>query len=100
MSNILNKKRFVVISAEWCGPCRLLKSMLPEIEKAIGNKDIEFKVLDCEKDEEGVKLAHLHNITGIPRVLFFEGDNLVGDSRGLLSVEKYVELATELFDLK
>ena len=42
-------------SATWCGPCRMQKPILEELEKKYGDK-VEFKVIDVD---EKIGRAHV-----------------------------------------
>lgn len=74
--------------AEWCGPCRLLKPVVENLEKQADGK---FKVCKVDVDENQ-DLAHNYSIASIPTVLIFKDGAPVKRVSGLQSMEKLLEL--------
>lgn len=52
-------------SATWCGPCRMQKPILEELEKKYGDK-VEFKVVDVDENQE---LASKYGIHAVPTLI-------------------------------
>lgn len=79
--------KIIKISANWCGPCNVLKKELatfdyvPIIEK------------DAEEDEEFCKE---YNIKNIPTLLFFDNDNLIDKHVGLIKCDELLEKIKQL----
>jgi thioredoxin 1 len=78
----------------WCGPCKVLA---PEFNKAVenmkDNKDVEFKNVDVDIDEDG--LAGKHGIMGVPQILFVKDDEVVERFAGFLPAEQIEEIAKQ-----
>ena len=58
----------VVFWGQWCGPCRRLTGMLPQV--AAENKDVSFFKVDVDENPE---LAQYFDIIGIPYIILFKG---------------------------
>ena len=59
------KKKIILYTAEWCGPCREVKAVLDEMIR--GRKDVEVVLVDVDMHpEDGVNL--------IPRICLINQD--------------------------
>ncbi len=69
-------------SATWCGPCRMQKPILEELEKKYGDK-VEFKVVDVD---ENPQLASQYEINAVPTLIILkdgvEVKRFIGSYRG------------------
>jgi thioredoxin 1 len=52
-------------SATWCGPCRMQKPILEELEKKYRDK-VEFQVVDVDENQ---KLASQYGIHAVPTLI-------------------------------
>ncbi|MDD2440182.1 MAG: thioredoxin [Methanosarcinaceae archaeon] len=52
-------------SATWCGPCRMQKPILEELEKEYADR-VEFKVIDVDENQE---LASKYGIHAVPTLI-------------------------------
>jgi len=59
------KPMLLDFSATWCGPCRMQKPILEELEKKYGDK-VEFKVVDVDENQE---LASKYGIHAVPTLI-------------------------------
>ena len=72
-------------SATWCGPCRVLSSILKDVE-GITNVDI-----DQQKD-----LAIEHNVRSVPTMIFLKDGEQVERTTGVITLNKYNEIINNL----
>lgn len=59
------KPMLLDFSATWCGPCRMQKPILEELEKKYGDK-VEFQVVDVDENQE---LASKYGIHAVPTLI-------------------------------
>lgn len=57
----------VVFSAKWCGPCRLMKPIVEELEQEYQNQ-VDFLVIDIE---EYPKVSDKFMVLNLPTFLFY-----------------------------
>jgi len=78
--NVLKSDVPVLIdfTATWCGPCKMMKPHIDEIEKAYGNR---LKVVEVDIDEHEFLSAHFQ-VTGIPRLMVIKGGKIEADETG------------------
>lgn len=60
-------KTVLIFTADWCGDCRYLHPLLPDIEKE--NPDFTFILVDRDRF---IELAQKWDVFGIPSLLVFE----------------------------
>ena len=66
--NIFKKKtKLILASASFCGPCKLLKTKI----------DREGLTVDIKQLEDELEFFKQHSIKTVPRLLVFNGDELV-----------------------
>lgn len=84
----INKEQRVIInfSAEWCGPCRMLKPML---EKVSENYEGRLAKIDVDQSPE---IASKYGIRGIPSFLIFEKGELVEKKTGAIKESELISL--------
>ena len=79
----------IKFSATWCGPCRVVKENLKDVENI---KDVDI--------EENMELAAKYNVRKIPMLIFFKNDVEVHRHSGVITKEQYLALVTEINDSK
>ncbi|MBW6502439.1 MAG: thioredoxin [Bacteroidales bacterium] len=57
----------VDFSAEWCGPCRMMKPVLEQLKQRMGDK-IKILKVDVDRNRE---LAYKYNINSVPTLMLF-----------------------------
>jgi thioredoxin len=84
----INKEERVIInfSAEWCGPCRMLK---PILEKVSENYEGRLAKIDVDQSPE---IASKYGIRGIPSFLIFEKGELVEKKTGAIKESELTSL--------
>lgn len=63
-------------SAEWCGPCRVVKPILEEI-----SAETDINVFEVDVDEE-VELAEKFGIRNIPTTLYYKNGVVIAKTIG------------------
>ncbi|MCL2550500.1 MAG: thioredoxin domain-containing protein [Methanimicrococcus sp.] len=76
-------------TAAWCGPCRMQKPIIEELEKEYGDK-VKFSVIDVDVDQS---LAREYSIHAIPTIAILSNNEVVSSFVGLTSRDK---LETEI----
>jgi thiol:disulfide interchange protein len=67
-------KQIIKLSATWCAPCRFYAETFHKVSENEEFKDIEFKALDIENDEEAEPLVNQFGVRGVPTTLFMGED--------------------------
>lgn len=83
----INSSERVIIefSAEWCGPCRILKPILEEI-----SKETDINVYNVDVDNE-VELCTKFGIRNIPATLYYKNGELISKTIGTNPKQKILE---------
>lgn len=66
--------RVIKLSAQWCAPCRFYAETFHKVSENEEFKDIEFKALDIENDEEAEPLVNQFGVRGVPTTLIMGED--------------------------
>ena len=80
-------KKLVYIGATWCGPCKLLKPVLAELEDV----EVEMLILDegsAEEKEIKEEIALNLGVKSIPFLAYFLNGKQICTSLGVLSKEQ------------
>jgi len=76
-------------TAAWCGPCKMQKPIIEELEVKYTDK-VQFSVVDVDENQT---LAREYSIHAIPTIVLLSNGELVSSFVGLTSKEK---LETEI----
>ena len=92
-----NKLKSVIkLSATWCSPCRAYASTFHKVKDMDEFKDIEFKEIDIENDENGDVLVEKYQIRSVPTtILLDENDELIYKVMGNIPLNDLTNIINE-----
>jgi len=74
----------VDFSAEWCGPCKMMKPILEELKSKVGD---EVSILKVDVDKNP-KASEIYNIQGVPTLILFKGGEIKWRQTGVVSLHQ------------
>ena len=89
-------KRVLKFSATWCSPCKVYAQTFDKVSKMEEFKDIEFKAIDIENDDEAELLVEKYKIQSVPTtVLLDENDDLIYKLMGNVPQKDLVDVMNQ-----
>jgi len=82
--------KIVKISAEWCGPCKVLAPIFEELKNELESENLTFEVV-TEDDKRFSEISSKFGIRSIPTVLIMDDYDITLYSRitGLKTKDEY-----------
>lgn len=92
MSNfdrIIQSEKPVLIDffATWCGPCKMLNSILKEVKDSLGDRATILKI-DVDKNQS---IASKYQVRGVPTMILFQNGKQLWRQSGVLSKEEIIQ---------
>lgn len=81
-NEIANKKVLVDFYADWCGPCRMMGSVLENID--------EIDILKVNVDKYPI-VAQQYGIISIPSLMIFDNNKVIKSKVGYMNYEELKE---------
>ena len=81
-NELINDSKLVIVDfwATWCGPCRMISSLLDELEEEMADQITVVKVNVDDADE----IAAQYRIMSIPTLLFIKNGQIVDKTVGAM----------------
>ena len=82
-NTIINSNIPVLVdfSAEWCGPCKMMKPVLEQLKRNMGDK-VRIIKIDVDRNRE---LAAKYNIRSVPSLMLFQEGKVKWSGVGVVS---------------
>ena len=74
--------------AEWCGPCKMMKPVLEELKKKMGNKIIILKI-DIDKN---ISLSSEYRIQSVPTLVLWKQGEIIWRQSCALSLNELEQI--------
>jgi thioredoxin 1 len=92
-SDIINGDTPVLVdfTAEWCGPCKMMKPVLQQLHEEIGD---DVRIIKVDIDQSPAASAH-YNVNSVPTLILFQKGKIMWRQSGVLSAASLKKIITQ-----
>ena len=89
-SDLIHSDKLVLVDffAEWCGPCKMMKPILEDLKKRMGDKVTIIKI-DIDRNQQA---ANVYQIQSVPTLMLFKSGKTLWRQSGVPSVSQLEQL--------
>ncbi|MDZ7690167.1 MAG: thioredoxin [Balneolaceae bacterium] len=95
-SELINGKKPVLVDfyANWCGPCKMLKPILKDLKKRVGDKVTIIKV-DVDNNQQA---AIKYQVRGVPTLILFQNGQIKWRHSGVIQAGPLEQVINQHID--